>query len=57
VRIAVETVGEWGIAGVKLGLAVRGWPGGDPRPPLGPAPASARAAIAASIDAALTAAS
>lgn len=56
VRIAVETVGEWGIPGVKLGLAVRGWPGGDPRPPLAPAPGSARAAIGAAIEAALAAA-
>ena len=55
VRVAVETLGEWGVPGIKRGLALRGWPGGDPRPPMLPAPATADAAIRTAIDAALAA--
>ena len=40
--LATAVTSTWGVPGLKLAMDVAGYRGGDPRPPLLPAPASAR---------------
>lgn len=54
-RVAVvhrKIVGELGVPGIKLALDVLGYRGGEPRPPLRPAPEKSRGAVEAALESA-----